>query len=68
MKEKLKALWLGLSATMIAMVPSLLPSTSATCTGICSSCGGCAGVILGVGAGGLIFFTKLFSRKKEKEN
>lgn len=67
MKEKFESLGLGLSAATIAMVPNLLQNISVACTGICGSCGGgCAGMILGMGAGGLIFITKRLHDKKEK--
>jgi len=65
MKKKFKSLGLGLSATTISIVPSLLPTVSAACTGICGSCGGsCAGLIVAAGASGLIFFNKFYKQKK----
>jgi|GEM_PF-1135982 len=67
MKAKLKSLGLGLSATTISALPSLLLGTSAACTGICGSCGGgCAGLIVGMGAAGLIFFNRWCNKKKVK--
>jgi hypothetical protein len=67
MKDRFKSLGVGISATTISMVPSLLPNVGAACTGICGSCGGgCAGLILVLGAGGLILFNRMKNRKQEK--
>ncbi|HWR38645.1 MAG TPA: hypothetical protein VN611_04025 [Patescibacteria group bacterium] len=61
MNNPLKSLGMGLGAAGVSLTPGLASTAgNAACTGICGSCGaGCAGLILGLAAGGLIALARL---------